>query len=96
MVIDKQKNLWTSGEEFDEFTNEFLSVYEDRDFLLEAAPVLSEIRKRMVVFEPNHELYVYNNFQTSHIYAIRFSEIEPEKLRAIVSKIVKCVTDFPS
>jgi len=44
----------------------------------------------MVVIEPNHELYVYNKFLTSHIFAIRFSEIEPENLRAIVSKIVKC------
>jgi len=44
----------------------------------------------MVVIEPNHELHVYNKFLTSHIFAIRFSEIEPENLRAIVSKIVKC------
>jgi len=39
MVIDKHKNLWISGKEYDEFTKEFLSLYEDRDFLLEAAPV---------------------------------------------------------
>jgi len=95
MVIDKHKNQWISGEEFDEFTKEFLSLYEDRDFLVEAAPVLSEIRKQMVVFEPNHELHIYNEFLTSRIFAIRFSEVKPEKVRAIVSKIVKCVTEFP-
>jgi len=95
MVIDKHKNYWISGEEYDEFTKEFLSLYEDGDFLLEAAPVLNEVRKRMVVFAPNHELHVYNQFLTSRIFAIRFSDIEPEKLRAIVSKMVKCVIDFP-
>jgi len=95
MVIDKHKNYWISGEEYDEFTKEFLSLYEDRDFLVEAAPVLSEMRKRMVVVEPNHELYIYNRFLTSHIFANRFSEIEPAKIRSIVSRIVNCVTDFP-
>jgi len=95
MLIDKHKNYWISEEEYDEFIKEFLSLYEDRDFLNEAAPVLSEVRKRMVVFAPNHELHVYNQFLTSRIFAIRFSDIEPEKLRAIVSKMVKCVTDFP-
>jgi len=39
MVIDKHKNLWISGKEYDEFTKEFLCLYEDSDFLLEAAPV---------------------------------------------------------
>jgi len=95
MVIDRHKNHWISGEEYDEFTKEFLSLYEDRDFLYEAAPVLSEMRKRIVVFEPIHELYIYNQFLKSHIFATRFSEIEPKKLRAIVSKIVKCVTEYP-
>jgi len=28
-------------EEFNEFTKEFLHLYEDRDFLAEAAPILS-------------------------------------------------------
>merc|ERR1719195_2572950 len=95
MVIDKHKNYWISGDEFDEFTKEFFSVYEDRDFLVEAAPVLSEMRKRMVVFKPNHGLYIYNKFLTSHNFANRFSEIEPVKIRSIVSRIVNCVTDFP-
>jgi len=95
MVIDEYKNYWISGEEYDEFTQEFLSLYEDRDFLLEAAPVLSEMRKRIVVFEPNRKLHIYNKFLTSHIFAYRFSEIEPGKIRSIVSRIVNCVTDFP-
>jgi len=95
MVIDRHKNHWISGEEYDEFTKEFLSLYEDRDFLLEAAPVLSEMRKRMVVFEPNHALHIYNKFLSSHIFANRFSEIEPGKIRSIVSRIVNCAIDFP-
>jgi len=70
-------------------------LYEDKDFLFEAALVLSEMRKRIVVFEPNNELYIYNQFLTSHIFANRFSEIEPKKIREIVFKIVKCVTEYP-
>jgi len=63
--------------------------------LLEAAPVLSEMRKRMVVFGPNHGFYIYNIFLISHIFANRFSEIEPGKIRSIISRTVNCVTDFP-
>jgi len=95
MVIDKHKNYWISGEEYDEFTKEFFSLYEDRDFLLEAAPVLNEMRERMVDFEPTHGLNIYNKFLTSHIFANRFSEVEPERIRSIVSRIMNCVTYFP-
>merc|ERR550534_216327 len=72
-VFDKHRNHWITGEEYDEFTREFLRLYENREFLVEAAPVLSEIRKRIVVFEPNHELYIYNQFLKSDIFLKRFS-----------------------
>jgi len=68
MVIDKHKNHWISGEEYDEFAYEFLSLYGDRDFLPGAAPVISALRKLMVVFEINHALHIYNNFLTSHYF----------------------------
>eukprot|EP00495_Collosphaeridae_sp_1-RS-2012_P009723 TRINITY_DN9992_c0_g1_i1.p1 TRINITY_DN9992_c0_g1~~TRINITY_DN9992_c0_g1_i1.p1 ORF type:complete len:250 (-),score=60.47 TRINITY_DN9992_c0_g1_i1:13-675(-) len=94
-VIDKHRNHWITEAEYDEFTKEFLRLYEDRDFLVEAEPLLDKMRKGIVVCEPNLELYIYNVFLKSDIFAMRFSEVEPDKVRAKVSKIVKWVTEYP-
>jgi len=94
-IIDKHRHHWITEVEYDEFTKEFLRLYEDRDFLVEAEPLLDKIRKGIVVCEPNIEFYIHNEFLKSHIFARRFSEVEPDKVRAKVSKIVKWVNEYP-
>jgi len=81
--------------EYDEFTKEFLRLYEDRDFLVEAKPILNKMRDRIVISEHNLQIHIYNEFLKSEIFVRRFSEVEPAKVRAKVSKIVKCVTEYP-
>jgi len=94
-VIDKHRNHWITEVEYDEFTKEFFRLYEDRDFLVEAEPILNKMRNGIVVSEPNIELHIYNEFLRSEIFVRRFSEVEPAKVRAKVSKIVKWVTEYP-
>jgi hypothetical protein len=94
-VFDTHRNHWITGVEYDEFTREFLRLYEDRDFLVEAAPILNKMREGIVVCGPNYEFRIYNEFLTSNIFFRRFSEAEPDKVRAKVSKIVKWVTEYP-
>jgi len=94
-VLDKHRNHWITGEEYDEFTKLFLRLYEDRDFLVEAAPILHKMREGIVVCEPNYEFLIYNEFMKSNIFIKRFSEVEPDKVRAKVSNIVKWVSEYP-
>jgi len=77
--------------EYDEFTKEFLQLYEDRDFLVEAAPILNKMRDGILVCEPNYEYHIYNDFLKSDIFYKRFSGVEPDKVRAKVSKTVKWI-----
>merc|ERR1712168_1707743 len=56
---------------------------------------MGKIRNGIVVCEPNHEFHIYNEFLHSEIFYRRFSEVEPAKVRAKVSKIVKLVTEYP-
>merc|ERR1712183_1084163 len=94
-VLDKHRNHWITGEEYDEFTKVFLRLYEDRDFLVEATPILNKMREGIVVSQSNYEFTIYNEFLKSDIFWKRFSEVEPDKIRAKVSKIVKWVTEYP-
>jgi len=78
---------------YDEFTKVFLRWYVDRDFLVEAAPILDKMREEIVACEP--EFLIYNEFMKSNIFFSRLSEVEPDKVRTKVSKIVKWVSEYP-
>jgi len=53
------------------------------------------MRNRIVISEHNLEIHIYNEFLKSEIFVWRFSEVEPAKVRAKVSKILKLVTEYP-
>lgn len=78
-VTKKHKFLWRST------TNSPRSLF-DRDFLGEADSFLHQMRKRIVICEPNHEFHMYNKFLTSDIFANKFSEVDPEKVKTIFPK----------
>jgi len=57
-IITKHELMWISSAEYNEFTKLFLQLYEDSDFLTEAAPVRKQIGEGLIVSEPNYQLQI--------------------------------------
>jgi len=57
-VIAKNKLMWISADEYDEFTKVFLELHYDRDFLTEAAAVRKKVRDGIIVPEPNYAIQI--------------------------------------
>jgi len=57
-IISKHELMWISSIEYYEFTKLFLELYEDKDFLTEAAAVRKEIGEGLIVSKLNYELQI--------------------------------------
>jgi len=95
-IISKHELMWISATEYDEFTKLFLELYEDRDFLTEAAPIRKQIGDGMIVSALNYELQIYRAFNKNAILLKRFKGVEPNKIKIIIQRIVKLIKEYPS
>merc|ERR1719228_669758 len=90
-IISKHELMWISSVEYDEFTKVFLELYEDRDFLTEAAPVRKQIGEGLIASEPSYKLQIWRAFNENGILLKRFSGVEPLVIKIIISQIVKLI-----
>jgi len=94
-IISKHELMWISSEEYEEFTKQFFELYEDRDFLTEAAPVRKQIGDGLIVSELNYELQIWRVFNKNDLLLKRFAEVEPRDIKTILSQILKLITEYP-
>jgi len=94
-IISIHEFMWISSIEYDEFTKLFLELYEDRDFLTEAAPVRKQIGEGLIVSKLNYELQIWRAFNKNDILLKRFAGVEQHSIKIIISQIVKLINEYP-
>merc|ERR1719376_398905 len=82
-IISKHELMWISSVEYDEFTKLFLELYEDRDFLTEAATVRKQIGEGLTVSKRNYKVEIWRAFNKNDILLKRFAGVEPEYIKII-------------
>jgi len=94
-IISKHQLMWISSVEYDEFTKRFLELYEDRDFITEAAPVRKKIGEGLIVSKLNYGLQIWMAFNKNDILLKRFVGVEPHYIKIIISRIAKLIKEYP-
>jgi len=94
-IISKHELMWISPVEYEEFTKLFLELYEDRDFLIEAAPVRKQIGEGMTDSLINYKLQIWSAFNKNNILLKRFVGVEPNDIKIIILQILKLIMEYP-
>merc|ERR1719318_228452 len=94
-IISTHKLMWISAAEYGEFTKMFLELFEDRDFLTEAAPITNKIGDSLIVSARNYELQIWRAFNLNGIILKRFSEMKPTNIKIIIQRILKLIKEYP-
>jgi len=95
-IISKHEVMWISPVEYEEFTKLFFELYEDRNYLIEAALVRKQIGDGLAVSFLNHKLQIWSAFNKNDILLKRFVGVEPHDIKIIISQILKLIMEYPN